>query len=113
VGASVVNALSIYCKVEVHRDGGAYLQEYSKGKRKAVVKKIGKSKLHGTIVTFEPDQEIFSAKGGSASGGKDDSIKFDWNTIVNHIRQQAYLVKGLKILIIDARDAKELQDKKG
>ena len=101
VGASVVNALSIYCKAEVHRDGGQYVQEYSQGKKKAAVKKIGSSKLHGTIITFEPDQEIFK------------DIKFDWNTIVNHIRQQAYLVKGLRILIIDARDAKELQDKKG
>ncbi|OGI66731.1 hypothetical protein A3H53_03595 [Candidatus Nomurabacteria bacterium RIFCSPLOWO2_02_FULL_40_10] len=98
VGASVVNALSIYCKVEVHRDGGAYAQEYSQGKRKAAVKKTGSSKLHGTIVTFEPDQEIFK------------DIKFDLNTVVNHIRQQAYLVKGLKILIIDAR---EWDDKKG
>ena len=101
VGASVVNALSIYCKVEVHRDGGAYVQQYSQGKKKAAVKKISSSKLHGTIVTFEPDQEIFK------------DLKFDWNTVVNHVRQQAYLVKGLKILIIDARDAKELQDKKG
>ena len=91
VGASVVNALSIYCKVEVHRDGGKYMQEYSQGKKKSAVKKMASSKLHGTVVTFEPDQEIFK------------DIKFDWNTIVNHIRQQAYLVKGLKILIIDAR----------
>ncbi len=92
VGASVVNALSIYCKAEVHRDGGKYSQEYSQGKKKHAVKKISASKLHGTVITFEPDQEIF---------GK---IVFDWNTIVNHVRQQAYLVKGLKILIIDARD---------
>ncbi|OGI95336.1 DNA topoisomerase IV subunit B [Candidatus Nomurabacteria bacterium RIFCSPLOWO2_01_FULL_42_17] len=101
VGASVVNALSIFCKAEVHRDGGKYVQEYSQGKKKSAVKKVGSSKLHGTIVTFEPDVEIFK------------DIKFDWNTVVNHIRQQAYLVKGLKILIIDARDAKELHDKKG
>jgi len=92
VGASVVNALSIYCKAEVHRDGGQYVQEYSKGKKKFNVKKVASSKLHGTIITFEPDQEIFK------------DIKFDWNTIVNHIRQQAYLVKGLKISIIDARE---------
>ena len=92
VGASVVNALSVYCKAEVHRDGGAYVQEYSQGKRKSVVKKTGASKLHGTIITFEPDQEIFK------------DIKFDWHTIVNHIRQQAYLVKGMKILIVDARE---------
>ncbi len=75
VGASVVNALSIYCKAEVHRDGGKYVQEYSEGKRKSAVKKTGASKLHGTIITFEPDQKIFG------------DIKFDWNTIVNHIRQ--------------------------
>ncbi|OGI63337.1 DNA topoisomerase IV subunit B [Candidatus Nomurabacteria bacterium RIFCSPHIGHO2_01_FULL_40_12] len=92
VGASVVNALSIYCKAEVHRDGGKHVQEYSKGKRKLAVKKVSASKLHGTIITFEPDQEIFK------------DIKFDWHTIINHIRQQAYLVKGLRILIIDARD---------
>jgi len=92
VGASVVNALSIYCKVEVHKDGGKYLQEYSQGKKKAAVKKISSSKLSGTIVTFEPDQEIFK------------DIKFDLNTIINHIRQQAYLVKGLKVKIIDARN---------
>ena len=92
VGASVVNALSIFCRSEVHRDGGKYAQEYSQGKKKGAVKKIGASKLHGTIITFEPDAEIFK------------DIKFDWNTVVNHIRQQAYLVKRLKISIIDARD---------
>jgi DNA gyrase subunit B len=91
VGASVVNALSIFCEAEVCRDGGRYMQEYSQGKRKSAVKKVGSSKLHGTIITFEPDKEIFG------------DIKYDWNTIVAHIRQQAYLVKKLKILIIDAR----------
>jgi DNA gyrase subunit B len=92
VGASVVNALSIYCKAEVHKDGSKYVQEYSQGKKKAAVKKTGASKLHGTIITFEPDTEIFG------------NIVFDWMTVVNHIRQQAYLVKGLKISIIDARE---------
>lgn len=92
VGASVVNALSIYTKAEVHRDGGAYVQEYSQGKKKAQVKKIGSSKLHGTIITFEPDVEIFK------------EVTFVWETVVNHLRQQAYLVKGLQIKIIDARE---------
>src|ERR1700722_20308098 len=59
VGASVVIALSVMCRVEVHKDGSKYMQDYSKGKRKAAVKKVGPSKLHGTIVTFEPDKEIF------------------------------------------------------
>lgn len=92
VGASVVNALSIYCKAVVHRDGGAYVQEYSKGKKKANVKKVGSSKITGTIITFKPDVEIFN------------TVKFNLDTIINHLRQQAYLVKGLKIRIIDARE---------
>ena len=92
VGASVVNALSIFCEVLVHRDGGIYYQEYKQGKRKAAVKKIGKSNLHCTIVTFEPDAEIFK-----------EGINFDFNRVVSHMRQQAYLVKGLRISVIDAR----------
>ena len=91
VGASVVNALSSYTQVIVHRDGGAHMQEYSQGKKKAAVKKIGSSKLHGTIVTFRPDTEIFK------------DLTFVWDTIVNHFRGQAYLVKGLRIRVIDAR----------
>lgn len=92
VGASVVNALSIYTRAEVHRDGGKYVQEYSQGKKKANVKKVGSSKIHGTIVTFEPDIEIFK-----------EGIKFDINKIIGHLRQQAYLVKKLRITIIDAQ----------
>lgn len=98
VGASVVNALSIYMRAEVHRDGFKYVQEYSKGKKKANVKKIGTSKEHGTIITFEPDPEIFK------------EISFNWNKIVNHMRQQAYLVSGLRITVIDARESKEKID---
>ena len=92
VGGSVVNALSIYCKAVVHRDGGVYMQEYSKGKQKFKVKKLGSSKLHGTIITFQPDPEIFP------------DTNFGFERIVNHVRQQAYLVKGLKISVIDARN---------
>ena len=93
VGASVVNALSVYTQVIVHKDGGIYMQEYSQGKRKAAVKKIGSSKLHGTIVTFEPDAIIFK-----------EGVVFDWNRVVNHMRQQAYLVPALRISVIDARN---------
>ena len=95
VGASVVNALSVYMEVVVHRDGGVYVQEYKQGKRKAAVKKIGKSDLHGTITTFEPDTEIFK-----------EGVIFDFNRVVTHMRQQAYLVKSLRISVIDAREAK-------
>ena len=99
VGASVVNALSIYMKVTVHKDGGVYMQEYSCGKRKAAVKKIGNTKYHGTITVFEPDKEIFK-----------EGVVFDWNKVFSHMRQQAYLVKGLRISVIDAREAKEKFD---
>lgn len=91
VGVSVVNALSAYTKVEVHRDGGYFVQEYVRGKKKAAVKRVGASKARGTIVTFEPDLEIFK------------EIKFDFNRIVNQLRQQAYLVKSTRITVIDAR----------
>jgi DNA gyrase subunit B len=95
VGASVVNALSVYMRAEVHKDGGVYVQEYSKGKKKAPVKKIGSTKHNGTIITFEPDVEIFK------------EVDFDWNRVVAHLRQQAYLVKGLKISTFDLREVKE------
>ena len=100
VGGSVVNALSIYCKAEVHRDGGVYMQEYSQGKRKSAVKKVGSSKLHGTIITFQPDPSIFP------------DTNFVFERIVNHLRQQAYLVKGLRISVLDARNLSKLDDSK-
>jgi DNA gyrase subunit B len=93
VGVSVVNALSILMRAEVHRDGGAYVQEYAKGKKKAAVKKVGTSKLHGTVQTFVPDPEIF------------EKIEFDFDKVVSHLREQAYLVKGMRITIIDARQS--------
>ncbi len=99
VGASVVNALSIYMKVTVHKDGGVYFQEYSCGKKKAQVKKIGNTKKNGTIVLFEPDASIFK-----------EGVIFDWNKVFSHMRQQAYLVKGLKISVIDARETTEKFD---
>jgi DNA gyrase subunit B len=93
VGASVVNALSIHTKVEVHRDGGLFMQEYKQGIRKSAVKQIAKSKLHGTVTTFKPDAEIFK-----------EGTEFSWDRIVTHLRQQAYLVRGLLIHVIDARE---------
>lgn len=92
VGASVVNALSIHTKVEVHHEGAWFMQEYKQGIRKAAVKQMGKSKFNGTIVTFKPDAEIFK-----------EGTEFNWDTVATHLRQQAYLVKGLTIHVIDAR----------
>ncbi len=98
VGASVVNALSIYTRAEVHKDGGIYAQEYSQGKKKAAVKKIGTTKRTGTIITFQPDPAIFP------------DTNFVFEKIVGHLRQQAYLVKKLRITIIDAREAAKVDD---
>jgi len=92
VGVSVVNALSTWLKVEVARDGELYEQEYERGKPKKPVKKVGKSKGNGTTVTFEPDPEIFK------------EIRFEWDTILTHLRQQAYLTRGVRIKIIDQRN---------
>lgn len=92
VGVSVVNALSVWVRAEVHRDGGKYVQEYKNGgKPIGKIKKEGSSDKHGTIISFEPDAEIFPDRG------------FNWDTIVNHLRQQAYLVKGLRIAVMDLR----------
>ena len=102
VGASVVNALSIHTKVEVHHEGAWFMQEYKQGIRKAPVKEMGKSKFSGTIVSFKPDAEIFK-----------EGTEFSWDTVVGHLRQQAYLVKGLTINVIDARQYKEKVDLQG
>ena len=91
VGSSVVNALSVYMKAIIHRDGAIYKQKYSVGKKLTEVEKIGKSEKNGTIITFRPDDSIFS------------TIKFDVDKVIDHMRQQAYLINKLKIRIIDAR----------
>jgi len=96
VGASVVNALSEHTKVVVHQDGGMHLQEYKIGKPLAKVKKIGSSKEHGTIVFFKPDVTIFK-----------EGIIFDLDKIETRLRQQAYLVKGVRIAVVDAREEKK------
>lgn len=100
VGVSVVNALSEHLIAEVHRDGGYFIQEYNIGRPKAKVKKVGASKLQGTIITFKADVEIFK------------EIKYDYKRIVSHLRQQAYLVRAMKLTVIDARDLSEEVQKK-
>jgi len=92
VGVSVVNALSIWMKAEVSKDGGEYIQEYKIGKPQYKVKKVGASKKTGTKITFQPDSSVF---------GK---VEFNKKTIIDHLRQQAFLTKGVKIEIIDWRE---------
>jgi DNA gyrase subunit B len=91
VGISVVCALSTYMLSHVERDGGAYEQEYFRGKPKANVKKVGESKKTGTTQTFDADPEIFS------------KIEYDPKRILAHLRQQAYLTKGVTIIFRDER----------
>ena len=98
VGVSVVNALSIWMKVEVCRDSYQHVQEYTRGKPKYAVKKTGKCRGSGTAVTFEPDTEIF------------EKIQFDWSLILDHIRQQAYLTKGIRVSITDQRNGGRARD---
>jgi DNA gyrase subunit B len=93
VGASVVNALSEHAKVLVHKDGGIHMQEYKIGVSQGKVKQIGKTNKQGSIVFFKPDITIFK-----------DGISWNWDKIIGHVRQQAYLVKGTRMTIIDARD---------
>jgi len=92
VGISVVCALSTYMLSEVHRDGGIYQQEYFRGKPKTAVKKVGSAKDTGTIQTFEADPQIFP------------KIEYDPKRILNHLRQQAYLTKGVIIIFKDERE---------
>lgn len=101
VGASVVNALSRWLTVEVNRDGKKYLIEFESkegkngkvvgGAPKAPLAVVGKSVSTGTKVTFMPDDRIF------------ETIAFDYATINKHIKEQAFLNKGLEICLIDAR----------
>ena len=92
VGVSVVNALSSELVATVQRDGGIYEQTYERGKPKGKVKQIGKSKVTGTKITFTADPEIFPI------------INFDRKTIMERLRRQAFLTKGIRIELIDYRD---------
>jgi len=95
VGVSVVNALSIWTRVEVSQNGKVYMQEYKKGIAQNKIKVIGKTKRTGTKVFFEPDPEIFK------------EISWNWKTISEYLRKQAYLTKGIHIKLIDTREKDE------
>ncbi|MCR5821852.1 MAG: DNA topoisomerase (ATP-hydrolyzing) subunit B [Bacteroidales bacterium] len=91
VGVSCVNALSDHMLVEVYRDGIAYRQEYSKGKPLYDVKQIGTTEKRGTHVEFHPDPSIFTVS------------EYDYNTLLDRMRELAYLNKGIDITIEDNR----------
>lgn len=91
VGVSVVNALSSKLKAEVKRDGKLYAQEYERGKPLSEIKVVGSAEGTGTTITFQPDPEIFK------------NTRFSYKTIIDHLRQQAYLTKKVRITIADER----------
>ncbi len=91
VGVSVVNALSTELTADVFRDGQHWVQEYRRGKPVANVKTVGAADDTGTTITFQPDASVF------------DSTEFSWEIILDHLRQQAYLTKGVTIHISDER----------
>ncbi|OGY95584.1 MAG: DNA gyrase subunit B [Candidatus Komeilibacteria bacterium RIFOXYD1_FULL_37_29] len=94
VGISVVNALSVWMRTEVKREGKLWAQEYKIGKPTSKVKPIGKADGTGTTQIWQPDPSIFTV------------TEFDWQTIIDHTRQQAYLTKGLRLNCYDERDPK-------
>jgi len=95
VGVSVVNALSKWATVEVHRDGGIYLQKYKFGNIDTKLEKIGDSEDHGTTVSFMPDDGIF------------ETIKFDFSILRYRLRELAYLNAGIKISISQEKGESE------
>ncbi len=98
VGVSVVNALSAWTKVEVCREGKLWVQEFKKGISQGNVKAVGKSDRTGTTITFQADSEIFP------------EIKYSWTKVLDYVRQQAYLTKGVKIVVEDRRDALTIEE---
>lgn len=92
VGVSCVNALSTILRVEVHRDGKVYEQEYECGKPKYTVREIGLSEKTGTIVTFTPDNSIFTV------------TEYDYDTLSSRLRELSFLNKGITLSITDERN---------
>lgn len=95
VGVSCVNALAEWLKVEVHRDGKIYFQEYRIGKPQSEVKEIGTTDKHGTKISFSPDTSIFVTK----------DFKFD--VLANRLRELAFLNKKIRLSIKDLRTTDE------
>lgn len=98
VGVSVVNALSEWTTVEVHREGKVWTQSFERGKSKGNVKAIGKSNRTGTTISFKADAEIFP------------EIEYSWTKILDYVRYQAYLTKGVRIIVEDHRAVETDQD---
>ncbi len=95
VGASVVNFLSEWLRMEIRRDGGVYEQEYSRGIPVAPLKRTGSSKRRGTKISFKPDPEIF------------ETTEFSFDKLSERLREKSFLNKGVKITVTDERSDTE------
>ena len=98
VGASVVNALSEWLEVRVHKDGKIYEMKFSRGKVTQPMQVVGDTDRHGTEVTFKPDPEMFEV------------TEYSYDTIHTRMREEAFLNAGLRIHTIDARPGREQED---
>ena len=98
VGASVVNALSEWLEVQVHKNGQIYEMKFARGKITQEMKVVGKTDHTGTTVTFKPDPEMF-----------EDTV-YDYETLHTRMREEAFLNAGLKIVIQDRRPGMEQED---
>ncbi|MDR0825334.1 MAG: DNA topoisomerase (ATP-hydrolyzing) subunit B [Prevotella sp.] len=95
VGVSCVNALSTHLRAEIHRQGAVYVQEYSCGKALTAVERAGESKSNGTIITFKPDDTIFTV------------TEYKYDTLASRLRELAFLNAGVRLTLTDKRQQKE------
>ena len=102
VGVSCVNALSVYFKAEIHRDGKIYQQEYSIGKPKTDVHIVGETNKTGTIITFSPDASIFI-----------QTVDYNFEILEARLRELAYLNKGIRLSLTDKRTLIDTTDENG
>ena len=98
VGASVVNALSEWLEVQVHKNGQIYEMKFSRGKITQEMKVVGRTDHTGTTVTFKPDPEMF------------DTLVYSYETLHTRMREEAFLNAGLRIQTVDLRPGQEQED---
>ncbi len=99
VGVSVVNALSEWLEVEIHRDGKIWRQKYGRGRKKSELKQGGKTDKAGTVVRFKADSEVFT------------ELEFDFDTLATRLRELAFLNRGVRITLKDDRPDRERKGK--
>ena len=98
VGASVVNALSEWLEVQVHKNGLIYEMKFSRGKITQEMKVIGRTDHTGTTVSFKPDPEMF------------ETLEYNYDTLHTRMREEAFLSAGLRIQTVDLRPGQEQED---